>query len=339
MALLPHGGGGTHPSTTPRGEPLSSAPLGTHDGSTPLPLRGSLLPQFPPGRDTTALLPWGHPHGSVPLPSGHPLPPFLPSPPSPAPLPPAPHVLLHCSRSRCGGLSGSGACPPAHTGWGPSGGLCRSRKPPGDRAAGARGTPHGHPQPLWPRAGSLHPCRPPQLPAPLPCPTAPACPPTLLPSHPQGTQPGHQRIPLTSACSSLTDSHWLQRGLSATTKSRLVLASLCAWKSLGVRRQRGHQLPCAPIPPWPLVPALLSQQGVQVPSLIPVLVSLPSLIPFLIPIPVPNLIPSPNLIPVSSPIPVPISIPVPNLIPNSICIPISTPLPIPMPRGCPRNWH
>lgn len=78
---------------------------------------------------------------------------------------------------------------------------------------------------------------------PPPTPQPPALPP-----------PAHQRIPLTSACSSLTDSHWLQRGLSATTKSRLVLASLCAWKSLGDARLvtvLSHPVPSHPVLPPP----------------------------------------------------------------------------------------
>lgn len=250
-ALHPHGS--PHGSVPLRGHPVALLPPGG-TLTFPLPPQGSpgTPPwlHFPAQGETTAQIspsgapPRGLPHGSAPhqripiatTPSQGPAPALLPS------CSRCPHVLLHCSRSRCGGLSGSGAGPPAHTGWGPSGGLRRSRKPPGTGQWGLV----GRLQPLWPRASSL---QTPQVLVPLPVPQTPCVPHTLLPPHSGGMQLRQQRIPLTSACSSLTDSHWLQRGLSATTKSRLVLANLCAWKSLGVQKQWDPSYPVRQCPP------------------------------------------------------------------------------------------
>lgn len=191
------------------------------------PPSGTLRLRIPPEGNLVALIsPRESPQSSVPTLSrrapqgsaalqGDP-PALIPFTPPQLSGPSAPHVLLHCSRSRCGGLSGSGACPPAHTGSGLSGELRGSRKRWGPVWQGNTAhlkvltVPHGHE------------AAPPALPSPCP----------LVPVPPAGMAPCHQRIPLTSACSSLTDSHWLHRGLSATTKSRLVLASLCAWNSL-----------------------------------------------------------------------------------------------------------
>lgn len=75
------------------------------------------------------------------------------------------------------------------------------------------------------------------------------------------------RIQCVSFCSSRPASHWLHSGFSATTKRRLVLVSLCAWKSLqgaGEAAPRGWPRPGrSPAPTPPLTPPLASPGAVS----------------------------------------------------------------------------
>lgn len=70
-----------------------------------------------------------------------------------------------------------------------------------------------------------------------------------------GAGSGAGRIQCVSFCSSRPASHWLHIGFSATTKRRLVLVSLCAWKSLETAQKGGAPRfapPSAPPRPAPL---------------------------------------------------------------------------------------
>lgn len=75
-----------------------------------------------------------------------------------------------------------------------------------------------------------------------------------------GRAGGGGRIQRVSFCSSRPASHWLHSGFSATTKSRLVLVSLCAWNSLEAA-QKGGALRCSP----PLRPGLAPRPRPQAP--------------------------------------------------------------------------
>lgn len=176
---------------------------------------------------------------TAPIPSQGTPPALLP------PLPPTPHVLLHCSRSRCGGLSGSGACPPAHTGWGPSGGLRRSRKPPGT----GQWRLVGHPQPLWPQASSLHPCQTSQVLAPLPVQKTTSPHPVATASRWDAAETSkdtsylclQQLDRLTLAAEGLVSHHEEQVGVGQSLRM----------EEPGGVKAVGPHLPCAPIPPSP----------------------------------------------------------------------------------------
>lgn len=222
-----------------------------------LPTARILTFPFPPqGGNLSALLPWHLPMAPFPLskfPTGE-LPPWLCSPhqriptapiPSrgqpqlcPSPAPPHPTYCCIVVEADVGAFPVAGSVHQLTLVGVPRGGFAGQ----GNHQEQGSGACRAPPAPL---ASSLYPCQTLQVLAPLPVPRSP----TPLPPHPSGMQLRHQRIPLTSACSSLTDSHWLQRGLSATTKSRLVLASLCAWKSLGVQRQWDPTYPVPQTPP------------------------------------------------------------------------------------------